>query len=114
MTHREHFGRMFEISFVGTSYKSERPIGLKNFKRTVALNTLVTNLIEKRKFSFRTNLKKTKVRIIHYLITRTMLPRKINNNYVIKDDITPLRLLIKNIPTNWMDGIFHYMSYSNE
>lgn len=32
MIHIEQFSRMFEITFLGTSYKSERPIGLKTSK----------------------------------------------------------------------------------
>lgn len=114
MIHIERFGWIFEIPFIGTPYRSERLIDLKNFKRTVALNTFVTNPMEKRKLLFWTTLLMPKVRIIHYLITRIILPRNNNNNYVIKDDIILLWLLTQNIPTNWVDKVFHHISYSKE
>lgn len=112
--HREYFGRLFEIPFPGTSYKFERSIVLKKFKQIVAVNTLVTNPMEKRIIHFRTSLFKPKVRIIHYLMTRIVLPRNININYIIKDDIIPLWLLTQSIPTNWLDEMFHHMSYYKE
>lgn len=59
--HKEHFGRMFEIPFLGTSYKSERPIRFKNFKHNVALNSLVINPMEKIKLTSRTTLLNPKV-----------------------------------------------------
>lgn len=54
MIHKECFGRIFKIPLLGTYYKSVRPIGLKNLKLTITLNTLITNPIEKRKLPFRT------------------------------------------------------------
>lgn len=70
--------------------------------------------MEKKGFPFITTRLKPKVRILHYLLTRILLPRNINIDYVIKDNIVPLRYLAKNIPTNWVDGVFHHTSHSRE
>ena len=100
--------------FLRTSYKPKRPLGLKHFKRIVALNTIFTNPKEKIRLPFRPTLFKPKFWIKHYLITRILIARNINNNYVNKDDIITNWILTQNIPTNWMDGTFHHMSYSKE
>lgn len=107
--HKDHFGRMFELPFQGTSYTYEAPQEYNNFKGTIAFNLLVVNCMEKRKFSFQTFLLKPKVHVIHYLQTIILLPNNFNLNYVIRDDVVPLSLLIEKFPTNRIEGIFLHM-----
>lgn len=91
--HKECFGKIFELPFLGTSYKTKKPTEMKNFKRSVALNYTITNPMEERKIPFRKTLQEPKVRILHYPLTRILLLRNTNNNHIIKSDINLLWLL---------------------
>ena len=66
-THKDNFGRIFELPFEGTFYTSEGPLGFKNMKSPKNLKYLVINPTEKIKFPFKQIHLKQKVRIIHYL-----------------------------------------------
>lgn len=50
----------------GKPYAYEGPVEFRNFKHSIALNNLVTNLMKKRKFPFKSTHLKPKIRIIHY------------------------------------------------
>lgn len=54
---------------------------------------MVINPMEKKKFPFKVIKLKSKIIVLHYLLTRILFPRLINHNYVIREDTIPLWLL---------------------
>lgn len=91
--HKDHIDRIFELPFQGSSYKYETPLGSKSFKRSIALNNIVVNPMEKSHFPRKSNILKPKFCIIHYLLTKILLSKSLNLNYVIRDDVVPLWIL---------------------
>ena len=111
---KERFGKIFEIPFQGTSYISEKPNGLKNFKRSITLNSLVTNPMVEKKLPLRATLLNSKVRILHYLLIRILLPRNTNKQLCYKR-WHYFHLASHTKHTNKLGrGIFHHMSLSKE
>lgn len=98
--HKDHFGRMFELPFQGTSYTYKAPLGSKNFKHSIVVNSLVMNPMEKRKLSIMAIFMKPRVCVFHYLLIRILLQRRANLNFVITNDIVHLWLLTKKFQTN--------------
>lgn len=81
------------MPIIGISYTLDRPLGLKSFKHSTTLNTLIINHMEKNKVTFKFIHLKPKVRILHYLFTRIPFPRIINHVYIIREDVVPLSIL---------------------
>lgn len=73
-------------------HTKEAPLGYKNFKIPIALNSLVINHM-KRKLPIKSTSLKPKVLLTNYLLTIILLPRSVNLNYVIRGDIVPLCLI---------------------
>lgn len=94
-THKDQFGMMFELPFLGVPYAYERPIKFKKFECSIYIYSLFVNPMEDMKLSIKVSFLKPKVYVIHYLLTRILLPRNINLKIVIRNDIFSPWLLTK-------------------
>lgn len=112
--HKDQFRRIFELPIIGIYYTLDKPLGIKNFKHSTTFDTLFINPMEKKKVPFKPVHLKPTVRILHYLITRILCPRIINNRYVIREYIVPLWLLTQKITTNWVEGMINHMIWCKE
>lgn len=72
------------------------------------------NHMENKKLPIKASFLKSKVGIIHFLLTWILFPRKVILNFVIKEDVVPLWIIIKKFKTNWVEGIFLHMIYCKE
>lgn len=88
--HKIHIGSILEIPIRRLNYTQGKPIGFKNFKHFVSINSIVINPVEKMKVTFRTTHLKPKDRILHYHIMRVLFLRIINDYYVTREDIVKL------------------------
>lgn len=95
---------MFEIPFLATSYKSERPIGLNFFKRIVTLNTFVINPMEKIRFPFTLEAKS----LNHSLpYNKNHTPKKHKQQLCYQKLYHPSSASYKKYSNELVDGIFH-------
>lgn len=87
---------------------------LKKFKLFTAIVSFVMNLMQDRKLPIKANYLKEKIRVVHYLITSILLPRRDNLGVVIKEDMIPLWLMTHRFQTNWVDEMLLHMIYCKE
>lgn len=67
------------------------------------------NPMEDRKIPIKVSYLKAKIHVVHYLITRILLPGQDNLVVVIKEDVFPLWLLTQNFQTTWVEVMLIHM-----
>lgn len=96
------------------TYTLDRPISFKKFKHSTSINHLVINLMEKNNVPFKATDLKSKIKILHYLLTRIIFSRVINHGYVIREDVVPIWILTHEISTNWVEDLVNHMIQCKE
>lgn len=93
------------------SYTNKGSIKFKNYKSSIFILSFIMNPMEDGKIPINVSYLKPKVYVTHCLVPRILLPRQINLDIVIKEDVVPLWLLTQQFQTNCVEGVLFRMDH---